>query len=41
MQELHHPDPAVHEAALQTIAVRLAEGLSRRVSRLARHTASG
>lgn len=41
LEELRSPDPAVHEAALQSIAVRLAEGLSRRVSRIARRVASG
>jgi len=41
MEQLHNADPAVHEEALQAIAVRLAEGLSRRVSRIARRAASG
>jgi hypothetical protein len=41
LEQLHNPDPAVHEGALQAIAVRLAEGLSRRVSRIADRAASG
>jgi hypothetical protein len=41
VEQLRHADPAIHEEALHAIATRLAEGLSRRVSRIADRAASG